>query len=253
VGPGVSFTLPADVLSGLIGRVAHAVSDDDTRPALTGINLKITEDGYLHLAATDTHRLAWTQYVFDAGARPAGPTDVILPARALAEVRAGLVGSEPVTLTVGANQLGVRTSRLTLLSRIIEGKFPLYQRVIPSSHTRQLIVDREHLQRLVRRVNLVARDAAAKDRVVLQFPEDGADSLTLSSEGDSGTAREELLAQLEGEPTCLALNGKYLFQALEAVGTSEVRLQCTEPLAPIVLRPVGDETHLVVVMPMQVQ
>jgi DNA polymerase-3 subunit beta len=248
VGGNVSLQLPQKLMKAMIHQTALAASDDDTRPILTGICM-VLQEGSLRLAATDTHRLAVrTANVTNAS----GDTTVIVPVRAMEELQRVLGDGEEDILDVriDQNQVLFRTERVTLVSRLIEGQFPRYERVIPTGHTRRLTIQRDELQSSLRRARIVARDAAAKDRVVLATQ---GENLVITAEGEEGRAHEEIEVAREGDDISIAFNVTYLLDVLSVVDTEGIFLELTEPLSPAVVRPVDGEDYLMVVMPMQVQ
>jgi len=248
VGGAVSLQVPQALFKSMIRQTALAASDDDTRPILTGICLVIRE-GQLRLVATDTHRLA----VRTASvAEISGETTVIVPARALNELMRVLEDGEEAKLhvRVDQNQILFRTERVALVSRLIEGQFPKYERVIPSGHTRRLTIQRDEFQSSLRRARIVAREAAAKDRVV--FKTEG-ENMVISAEGEGGRAHEEFEIAREGDDISIAFNASYVLDVLGVLDSEGVYLEMTEPLSPAVVKPVDGDDYLMVIMPMQVQ
>jgi len=248
VGGSVSVQLPQPLMKEMIKQTALAASDDDTRPILTGICFSI-QDGLLRLAATDTHRLAVrTAKVTES----AGDTTVIVPVRAMNELIRVLADDPTAMLDIriDQNQILFRTERVTLVSRLIEGQFPKYERVIPASHTRRLTIQRDELQSSLRRARIVARDAAAKDRVVLATE---GENLVITAEGEEGRAHEEFEIAREGDEISIAFNVNYVLEVLGVLDCAGIFLELTEPLSPAVVRPVDGDDYLMVIMPMQVQ
>lgn len=248
VGGSVAFQLPQSLMKEMIRQTALAASDDDTRPILTGVCIILSE-GSLRLAATDTHRLAVrTAKVTESS----GDTTVIVPVRAMNELMRVLSddGEAVLSVRVDQNQILFRTERVTLVSRLIEGQFPRYERVIPSTYTRRLTIKREDLQSALRRARIVARDAAAKDRVVFETI---GDNLVITAEGEEGRAHEEFEIIREGDEISIAFNVNYTLEVLGVLETEGLFLEMTEPLSPALLRPVDGDDYLMVIMPMQVQ
>jgi DNA polymerase-3 subunit beta len=248
VGGSVSITLPQPLMKEMIRQTALAASDDDTRPILTGVCV-VLQEGRLRLVATDTHRLAVrTAQVTESS----GDTTVIVPVRAMNELLRVLSDDEEKMLhvRVDQNQILFKTERVTLVSRLIEGQFPRYERVIPSGHTRRLTIQRDELQSSLRRAKIVARDAAAKDRVLLSAE---GESLVITAEGDEGRAHEDFEIAREGDEISIAFNVTYMLDVLGVLDTEGVFLELTEPLSPAVIRPVDGDDYLMVIMPMQVQ
>jgi DNA polymerase III subunit beta len=248
VGGSVSFEVPQPLMKSMIRQTSFAASDDDTRPILTGICL-VLQENRLRLVATDTHRLAVRGA--EVTSVEGGDTTVIVPARALNELMRVLGDGEEQALQVRVdqNQILFRTERVTLVSRLIEGQFPRYERVIPSSYTRRLTLPKDEFQSSLRRARIVARDASAKDRVVLTTQ---GENVILSAEGEEGHAHEEFEVVREGDEISIAFNAGYVVETLAVVESEGVFLEMTEPLSAAVLRPVDGDDYLMVVMPMQV-
>ena len=253
VGGDVSLTISQPRFAEMIRQTALCAADDESRPILTGVCLQV-EGQTLRMVATDTHRLAVRTTQLETAT---GDIAAIIPVRAMNEV-SRLLGEEPesmVTLRLDGNQVLFRTGRQLLVARLIEGQFPSYERVIPPSSSRTFTIQREQLVAAVRRAEIVAREAAAKDRIVVQTE---GDNLILTAEaGEVGRAREEIEIIREGEDISVAFNAHYLLDAASALDCEGIRLELSEPLSPTVVRsvdglPEGD-TYLMVVMPMQIQ
>src|SRR5207248_6280637 len=213
----------------------------------------------LRLVATDTHRLAVRtapvseQAGAEAPAEGGAERTVIVPARAMNELMRVLSDGteEMLHVRIDQNQILFRTDRYTLVSRLIEGQFPRYERVIPAGHTRRITLPREDFLAVVRRARIVARDAAAANRVLLRT---SGESLILTAEaGELGRAYEEIEVMREGDDIEVAFNASYLIDLLSVLETEAVHLEMTEPLAPAVVRPVDGPDYLMVIMPMQIQ
>jgi DNA polymerase-3 subunit beta len=140
---------------------------------------------------------------------------------------------------------------VTLVSRLIDGQFPPYQRVIPSGRSRRLTIEREEFQSALRRTRIVARDGSARDRVILITE---GENLVLTAEAaqDLGRAHEEIGVEREGDDIKIAFNVNFLVDGVGILATEKVHLDLNEPLTPAVLRPVDGDDYLMVVMPMQV-
>lgn len=247
--PAVTDAFRFDVMLGtlhdLIRRTIGTVSPDETRPILTGVLWELEPDS-LALVSTDTHRLSLCRVPL---AHAGVSEHRVVPGRAMREVlRLLKPGSDaPTTVEFGVNEMRVTADGTSLVARLLDGTFPNYRRVIPQTHTTRLTIDAQELAAAVKRAEIVARDDA--DRVTLRAEED---RLFLgAAAGDLGLASEELEVKREGEEIAITLNAKYLLTALNAAGTDMVRLEATEPRAPAVLRAVGDESFMGVVMPMK--
>ena len=248
------FVMDRLTLRDAIKQTIFATSTDETRAILTGV-LVVFQGDSLKLVATDTHRLAVRDCPVKEGS---GSASAIVPARAMHEVLR-IVGNEEgeVVVTLSGNQIQFQIddekgSKTTLISRLIDGQFPNYERVIPAQATRTLTLAREPLAAAVKRASIVARDSAS--RVVLRTTEDG-DKLTITAEsGSVGNAYEEVEVARTGDdtPVEIAFNAKYLADVLNVLDTEGLHIELTEPLRPGVIRPTDTADYLCVLMPMQV-
>lgn len=252
--PLARFTIPQALLKQMIRQTAFAVGTDETRKILTGVLCRIAENT-LHLVATDTHRLA----VRSVPVASDGAASLILPVRAVNEVanQSG-EGETQVTLTAGLVRFDIPgENALVIQTRVIEGNFPNYQRVIPEGGTKQLVFATQPTLRAAKRASIVAKEGAQR----LVFTTEGADHLILSAESQTiGNAREEVDATYVGDaPIEMAFNARYFLDALAAIESESVTFDLSESLKPGVLRAVpapdspaqvGD--YLAVLMPMQV-
>ena len=246
VASTASFTIGGELLRDMIRHVLFAVSTDESRPILTGV--LIAFDGtMLKMVATDTHRLAVRTAELPAGE---GEANAVIPARALNEILRLASDEDLITVSLAQGQARFEIGTTSMVTRLLEGQFPNYERVIPQSHDRKLTLEAGEFAKAVKRAAIVARDNA--NRVVLST--EGA-TLVLSAEsGTVGSMREEIEVAREGDDIQIAFNAKYMNDVLNVVETEGVVLELTEPLRPGILRPIGDgaSDYLCVLMPMQV-
>lgn len=250
-----SFTLPQALVRDMARKTLFATCADEARVLLTGVLIDLREDS-LRFVATDSHRLALCSIPVTESR---GPKQAIVPARAMNELMRLLDDAEgDVHVRFSETQIRFETPRgITVISRLIDGRFPNYERMIPAPETARtkLILERPVFQSAVRRAAIVARNNA--NRVILKSADD---RLTVRTESPlDGTAYEEVEAAREGDDVEVAFNAKYLLDVAGAIGSEGLVLQLTEPLKPAVARPApadGDETHpidyLCVLMPMQI-
>ncbi len=245
-----------------IRQVLFAVSTDESRVVLTGVLLTFKE-GVLRLVATDTHRLAVKEITTLEGTSE--DVSAVIPARALSELLrvTGSHDEGTVSLVLSDNQIHFRIedeksgSGTTLISRLIEGQFPNYERVIPQGFDRKITLERELFAAALKRASIFAREQGSANRVVIRSSEDidGTDRLIITAVSDTlGTALEEIEIAREGatEPVEIAFNVKYLIDVLNAIESDGVHLELTAPLRPGVVKPTEGSDYFCVLMPMQV-
>jgi len=240
-----------------IEQVVFAAAPDDTRPVLAGALLRL-DTGLLTLAAADGFRLAVrTVTLADTTTRAAW----IVPARTLVEVAHSLPSAPglPVTLsgTVGDHQLHVALGEVEITSRLIDGQFPDYERIIPRESTTTIILSTADLLRATRVAAVFARDNSNVVRLeCTPPPEDGTSALgqvlVKAASAEMGDNVGQLDASVRGDSGQIAFNGRYLRDALEVLGSPQVGLQLSGSQRPGVLRPVGDleSAHVHVIMPL---
>ena len=243
------------VLHTAIGQVVFASATDDTRPALAGVLCSFEKD-VLTLAAADGYRLA-VRRVDLAGVVPQ-KTDIIVPARAMQELgRLAADEEEAIEVCVAPNRGHVlfHTSNVDLVSRLIDANFPPYGQIIPSRYNTRVLISTADFQKATKIAALFARDAANIVRLQLVPGEEDLQPgrLTVSAAAtDVGDNATELDAIVEGNATQIAFNAKYLLDVLGVLGTGQMALEVTSPSSPGVLKPVGDDTYVHVIMPMHV-
>jgi DNA polymerase III subunit beta len=237
-------TLSSSQVSDALRQVVRAASGDDARAVLTGV-LWSSEDSGVKMVATDSYRLAVRDLprtdMLDVGQK------VLVPSRALNELQRILAGAEQLTVRLGAREAVFEAGRTRLTTRLIEGEYPNYRNLLPPSYPNVLTVGRDALLEALRRVKILAQDATPV-RLTL-----GPGSLHLTAiTQDVGNAAEELDASYEGNEMTVAFNPDYLAAGVEAVEGDEVTLSTLDPMKPAVLRGVGHDDYLYLLMPVRV-
>ncbi len=236
--------VPAAAFGDALRQVVRAASTDDNRPILTGVLLTAENDG-LRLVATDSYRLAVRDLV-DTQVLGVGQK-VLVPGRALVELQRLVGAGGDLTLRLGERDATFEVGGTRLTTRLIEGEFPNYRQLIPPQHPNTLTVSREALLEAIRRVKILARDATPV-RLTM-----GGDVLGLTAvTQDIGTATEELDASYQGNELTVAFNPDYLAAGVEACTGDEVTLSTQDALKPAVVRGVGVDDYLYLLMPVRV-
>lgn len=242
---GQGVTIDGASFSEALRQVIPAASKDDARPILSGILLAAEGEG-LRLVATDSYRLA----VRDLPAeRVLGAEErVLIPARGLSEVQR-LLGNDPIQVVFSDRDVAFHLSGARITARLIEGQFPNYRQLLPSSYPNHLTVSREGLLDAVRRV-----------RLVTQGRENTPVRLSLSTSGielevqahEVGQAHETVDGKYEGEDMVVAFNPDFLIDGLQAVGGPEVVLETIDALKPVTARGTDGSGFLYLLMPVRV-
>ena len=239
-----SVALDAAALADALREVVSAASNDESRPILTGVLLAAEGDG-LRLVATDSYRLAVRDLpgtsVLDEGQQ------VLVPSTALRELSRLLGSAESVTLRLGERDVAFEVGDVRVTSRLIEGDFPNYRGLIPSSQPNQLRVGREALLEALRRVRLLAREATP---VRLVMTGDTLELLAITQ--DVGQAREELDARYDGTELTVAFNPEYLIAGIDVTPGDEITLETIDALKPALIRAVDTPEFLYLLMPVRV-
>lgn len=255
VGDGIIAKVEVNALKEAIGQVVFAAATEESRPVLTGVHTEFDGDK-LTLAAADGFRLGVHKTKLLSPVSNKGA--VIIPARALNELNR-LLGDqeEPVDITVNQqkSQALFRLKNMEMVSQLIQGAFPNYAQLIPQSYTTRAVVDIAQFSRAVKMSAIFARDGSGIVRLVVT-PGEGvaAGKMTVSARAEEiGDNVGEIDALVDGEPAKIAFNSKYLQDVLGVLRQTQIALEVTTPSSPGVIRPVGVDNYVHVVMPMFVQ
>ncbi len=256
VAAGITTKVEVEALKKGITQVVFAAATEESRPVLTGINAEFEGD-LLTLAAADGFRLA--VHKLPIAAKVSQQTTVIIPARTLAELNRLLADQEEaVALTVDPNksQALFRLKNIELVSQLVQGTFPNYAQLIPQSYGTRAVVDVAAFLRATKTAAIFARDGSGIVRLVMA-PGSGKlapGKVTVSARSEEvGDDVGEIDAVIEGDEAKIAFNGKYLAEVLGVLSEEQVALEITTPSSPGVIRPVGVNNYVHVVMPMFVQ
>ena len=243
------FTLPAQTLRDMIDKTRFAISTEETRYYLNGIFLHVpaAAPGMLRAAATDGHRLALIELPKPGGAE--GMPDVIIPRKCVAEVRKLLDEADgDVELSLSNAKIRFHIGNALLTSKLIDGTFPDYSRVIPTANDRLLKIDPKTLAEGVDRVAAIANEKTRAVKIGLDR-----DKVTLSvTSPENGTAAEDLAADYDAAPFEVGFNHRYLLDILDQVDGSAVEVHFADAAAPTLIREAQGSPALYVLMPMRV-
>ena len=254
---GIRAVVNTGVLKKAISRVAFAAATEESRPVLTGVELKI-EGNDFSLAAADGFRLAVQK---DKLTEPIdGNIEVIIPARTMNELNR-LVSDDSeeieVVMTPTRGQILFRSGDIEIVSQLLQGNFPNYQQLLPEEHSTRSIFDTNALQRAVRSASIFARDGSNIVRMQLVPPSEDDDNgkALISARSEEVGDNEDVVdaESLEGEESKIAFNSRYLMDVLAVLDKGNVVLETTTASSPGVFKPVEDDGYTHVVMPMFVQ
>jgi len=248
--PAVKFDKGWRVTSGdlqkLINCVAFAASTEESRPILNGVLWELRPER-MRMVATNGHRLARLDIPVSGGKENA---DLIVPPKALEQVRRLFGPSDELEIARSENHLGFRSGHTLVFSRLIEGPYPNYEQVIPRENDKIATVDRQSLAAALRRVGVVASDQT--HRVRLGF---AAGTLRFSvNTPDLGEANDEIAITYDGDPLEIGFNASYLLEILKYMPTDEVRVTFKAPERAATVEPVGWDdaaSYLCLVMPLR--
>jgi len=252
---GSEFTMTAGELYALLSRPRLAMSTEETRYYLNGILLHTgpSSDGeneLLYAAATDGHRLRMVSMPKPAGMAQ-DATEVIMPRKSVNEICRlldSVSDDSEVHISISQSKLRFRFGRIDFVTKAVDGKFPDYRRVIPTSGKSNLVLDPSVLKSAIDRVSIVAYEKTKAVKMELS-----SEDLILSvTSPDFGTATESASGRYDGSPLMIGFNSSYLQDILDQYGRDEVEIQFGDSGSPALIKKVGAVDDLSVLMPMRV-
>ncbi len=244
-----SFALSRDAVAQLIERTQFAISSEETRYYLNGIYLHTLEGdtNILRAVATDGHRLALSEMAAPEGAH--GMPGIIIPRKTIGEILRLLDGQEtPIQFDVSETKLRVRCADIELVSKLIDGVFPDYERVIPRGNDRKMVADRDRFSHAVDRVSTVLSE---RSRAVKLSLDEGTLTLDVNSP-EAGSAVEEIGVDYNAERLEIGFNAKYLLDIMGQLTSSETEFLFSGPGSPALIQNENENQSLYVLMPMRV-
>ncbi len=249
--PAVKFADSWRVRSGdlqqLITHTAFAVSTEESRPILNGVLWELRPD-MMRMVATNGHRLAKMEQPIKSAGAPS--SDLIVPPKALEQIRRLFPADEELEIARGDNHLGFRSPFTAVYTRLIEGPYPPYDQVIPKDNNRIAIADKAALTSALKRMSVIASDQTHRIRLAFN-----AALLRFSVQTpDLGEATDELPVRYTGDPLDIGFNATYLLEILRYMPTDEVRLTFKAPERAATIEPEGwsePGSYLCLVMPLR--
>ncbi len=241
----VELNIPADVLVKRLAEVVVAAAVDESRPVLAGVLFSV-EGGKLTLAATDSYRLAETSI----GVKADKDISVIVPAKTINELnRIANDTSDEVHIAIGQNEILFEIGDVSMVSRLIDGKFPNYSQILPTKAATSITLNKSELASTVKVASLFARESA--HTIKLDFTKAGLQFSARASEvGENNSLIE---GELKGAEAEISVNARYLLDALAVIPTPQVEVAMNDKLDPCAIRPSGskDDSYIHIIMPLR--
>lgn len=242
-----SFTMKSSALVTAINKTIFAVSNDELRPAMTGVFFELTKKG-MQFVATDAHRLV--KYNRTDVSCPSADS-FIVPKKPLMLLKNALPDNDDeLTISYNTNHLFIKHASIELVCRLIDARFPDYKVVIPKENPYNLVLDKQQFQNALRRINIFSNKST--NQVALSIT--GSElQLTAQDVDFSFEGNERMNCEYDGEDLQIAFNAKFLIEMLNAIETSEIRLELSTPTKAGLLKPTeqgSDEDLLMLVMPL---
>lgn len=245
VKDAIRFEVKPSALKGLIDRTQFCMANQDVRYYLNGLLFEIG-GGSLRAVATDGHRLAIADVESDVALNE--KHQVIIPRKAVLELSKLLGdGGEISALAIGGNQIQVTNGDITLTSKLIDGRFPDYERVIPAKAEKVVIADREVLRQSLARASILSNEKYRGVRLALEQNRLRA----VVNNPEQEEAEEEIEVQYSGAEFEIGFNVSYLVDALNAIHLDEVEMSMNDPNSSCLLQGIGDSSSRYVIMPMR--
>jgi len=241
-------SIDIDLLEKMIQKTSYAVSTDLTRPALCGVLWRLGPDGMM-MVSTDGHRLAKLQIKKDMG--KTGEADVIIPPKALSTIRNFADGNDEVTVKLAENSLSFKMKDVVVFSRLLEGPFPDFTKVIPTGNKRKMVVSSEELAAAAKRVSILSDSlthlvvfSLQKDKLVLNV-----------TTKEVGGAKEEIDAEYSGEPMEIGYNANYIQDIMRTMESDRVIFHLDRPDNAGMIVPESEDEeydHICIIMPLRI-
>ncbi|MFN5581164.1 DNA polymerase III subunit beta [Gemmatimonas sp.] len=242
-----SWRVKSGELQKLISHTAFAASTEESRPILNGVLWELREER-MRMVATNGHRLAKMELLVDSSSAP--PGDLIVPPKALEQIRRLFPAEEELEIARGDNHLGFRSPFTSVFTRLVEGPYPNYEQVIPKDNDRYALADKAALMSALKRMSVIASDQT--HRIKMSF-NTGMLKFSVTTP-DLGEASDELPVTYTGDQLDIGFNATYLLEILRFMPTEQVRLTFKAPERAATIEPEGWDDpakYLCLVMPLR--
>ncbi|PHX66100.1 MAG: DNA polymerase III subunit beta [Gemmatimonadetes bacterium] len=242
-----SWRVKSGELQKLISHVAFAVSTEESRPILNGVLWELREDR-MRMVATNGHRLSKMELPVESSSAP--PGDLIVPPKALEQIKRLFPAEEELEIARGENHLGFRSPFTSVFTRLVEGPYPNYEQVIPKDNDRFCLCDKAALTSALKRMSVIASDQT--HRIKMSF-NTGMLKFSVTTP-DLGEASDELPVNYNGDQLDIGFNATYLLEILRYMPTEQVRLTFKAPERAATIEPEGWDDpakYLCLVMPLR--
>jgi DNA polymerase III subunit beta len=246
--PTHTFTLSPEDVQELFGVPEFAISKEATRYYLNGVYFHIPQGkkNKLRGVATDGHRLAYADRELPEGA--ADMPGLIVPRKTVTELLRLMDGAQSVALSMSATKITFDFGAYKMVSKVIDGTFPDYNRVIPTSNDKIMVADVDAMREAVGRAAIIQGERGKAVKLEL----DQGRIILSSTNPDSGSASEEMEVDYASDPLAIGFNSAYMAEILSQIEGDEVRIAFADPGSPTLIRPKGIDNQLFVLMPMRV-
>ena len=244
INAGQTLSLPQATLCKLLDKTHFSMAQQDVRYYLNGLLIE-TDGEHLRAVATDGHRLALSQVQLDGKKMP--EQQVIVPRKGVLELQRLMSGEGDVDLQLGSNHVRIELEGIRFTSKLIDGRFPEYERVIPQDTSNQLVADRDLLKGALQRTAILSNEKYRGIRLIIR--ESGV--VLQAHNPEQEEAEEELEVKYKGDDIEIGFNVNYLLDALGAIESEEVTLSVVDSNSSCLLREPGKDDSKYVVMPMR--
>ena len=243
-GDNYDLSIPKDTFRSMVDHTVFAVSQDDSRPVLTGTLLEMNNDQF-SLVATDSFQFAMTMYHPE---KSFPEKNTIVQGKVLSEIgKMAEEAEESVTLSITSTHITVEVNRSRLTARLLDGNYIDYKRIIPKECKTRVLVNVAALTEIIDRAQLISREG--NNSILFRFEND---MMQVRAESYLGRVEDEMEAQVVGDPIEIAFNPKYFINVLKNVEEETVYLEFNSAISPCVVRPVQGDGYLYLIVPMRV-